>query len=176
MSTPPETTPPAPDTEPATEAKPEETTEKPASPPADDEGSDDELPAWAKKKVSSANAEAAKYRTQLRDVEKKLEGAKTQEEFDAAVAELKESNARLERELLTEKVARAHKLPDDLAALMRGSTEAELTECAKTLAKYAPGTEPAPESLSGGVKPDEDGGDGDFNALAEITKYKTGRY
>jgi len=44
---------------------------------------DDELPEWARTKLTKANSEAANYRTRLRETEAKLLEAKTPEEFAA---------------------------------------------------------------------------------------------
>ena len=129
---------------------------------ADEEGGKDErendLPDWAREKLTRANSQAANYRTQLRDaearyrdLEARFEGAKTLDEFNAAVKELteaKEQNAALVRE----NVAKAHGLPDDLAELLKGETREDLEAHAKKLAKYAPVERIEPE-LSGGLDP-----------------------
>ena len=129
---------------------------------ADEEGGKDErendLPDWAREKLTRANSQAANYRTQLRDaearyrdLEARFEGAKTLDEFNAAVKELteaKEQNAALVRE----NVAKAHGLPDDLAELLKGETREDLEAHAKKLAKYVPVERIEPE-LSGGLDP-----------------------
>jgi len=117
----------------------------------------DELPDWARKQITKANTEAATYRTRLRDAEQKLGDAKTVDEFQAAVAEVRADNERLERELLRERVARRFELPDDLAARLQGKDEAELAADAKALQKYATPTPAAPASLAGGLDPTDDG-------------------
>ena len=121
--------------------------------PADER--DDELPEWVRKRLSKANAEAANYRTRLREAETRLEGAKTTKEFEAALAEFKARNAELEQEILRAQVARRFHLPDELAARLRGQTAEELEADAQTLRQYA--TTPQPERLSGGLDPSDDG-------------------
>ena len=119
-----------------------------------DEGKkpEDELPEWAREKMTKANNEAASYRTKLRDLEKRFEGAKTADEFEAAVNALKEENATLAREALVAKVARKFSLPDDLAELLKGDNEEALEAHATSLQKYVSSDED-PENLSGGLTP-----------------------
>lgn len=183
MSTPAvEATPPV---EPATEAPPAEQTapegteqeqvpegEKPAEEPAADESKDGELPEWARNELSRVRGEAASYRTKLRDAESKLENAKTPEEFEAAVTELKNTNADLERSLTVTKVAAEHKLPPELAELLKGNTPEELAAHAKALAKFAPAEE-VPEHLSGGLDPSDS--DQSFDPVAAAKKARTQR-
>jgi hypothetical protein len=150
------TTPPAPTTD-ATGQVP------PATPPA--EGKLEELPEWARKAIEKANGEAAKYRTDLRAVQEKLANAKTPEDIQAATKELADKNAKLERDLLVAKVAKGDPaknipaLPDELAALLQGNTEAELRTHAESLRKFAAPAEIPPTQLNGGLdprnKPDE---------------------
>lgn len=145
----------------------------PATPPTDD------LPPWVRKAITDANNEAAKYRTELRNMETKFAGAKTQAEFEAATAALTTTNAQLERSLLVAKVAKGDPsqnippLPDVLADLLQGNTEAELREHANKLRALIPGatttaptTPPAtpPANLAGGLTPGGEGGDDGFDA------------
>jgi len=143
-----------------TEEKVDTTTETPGAESTTDsepQGEDlESLPEWARKRLTKANTEAARYRTSLRETEAKLAGAKTPEELDAAVAQVKDANAKLEQELLVERTARKFGLPDDLAARLRGTTEEELAADAKLLQKYAAPEMQSPESLSGGLDPNED--------------------
>lgn len=162
-----------------TESTPDE--EKPVSdkPDASEEGSDkpadkgeekapegiDSLPEWARKELSNVRAEAANYRTKLREAEAKLSAAKTPEEVEAAISELKDQNAKLERSILVNKVAGKHRLPAELAELLKGEDEAALEAHAKALAKFA--TPAPPTSLSGGLDPsDDDDGEIDPRKLA----------
>jgi hypothetical protein len=112
---------------------------------------DDELPEWARRKLTSANAEAANYRVRLREAEGRLDGAKTAQEYEQAVTEIKARNAELEQQLSRERVARKYHLPDDLAARLRGATAQELEADAKSLQKYT--VTPEPVVLSGGLNP-----------------------
>ncbi|WJN62552.1 head scaffold protein [Streptomyces phage phiScoe1] len=146
----------------------EETVETPPegeTPKGDDTGSTEEKPAEEsvpadvlRKKLTDANAEAANYRTKLRETEAKLSAAKTVEEFEAATSELRGQIETLERQILLNNVAAKYELPTALAKRLTGTTEAELEADAKELQKLiAPA---APESLGGGLDPD-DGNDFD---------------
>lgn len=115
----------------------------------------DALPEWARKRLTKANAEAGKYRTRLREVEAKLSEATSPEQVETALGELREANARLERDLLVERVARTAQLPQELAELLQGSTEQELVAHAAKLAKFVtPTTQPVGE-LRGGLDPSD---------------------
>ncbi len=54
---------------------------------------EDDLPDWARKELAKVRNEAAGYRTRLRDAETKLSGAKSPEEFEAALTDVKAKNA-----------------------------------------------------------------------------------
>ncbi|MCG8926645.1 hypothetical protein [Lentzea sp. CC55] len=134
-----------------------------------DEGHEGDLPAWARKKLEKANAQAASYRTQLREAQTSLENAKTPEEVAAATAALTEKVQELEHQLVREQVARKYELPDELAALLTGKTADELEAVAKTLQKYAPAGDPL--VLGGGLTPDDgDDGEMDPRKLARRTR------
>ncbi|MCX5237230.1 hypothetical protein OG824_18690 [Streptomyces prunicolor] len=130
---------------------------------------EDELPDWARKELAKVRNEAAGYRTRLRDAETKLSDAKSPEEFEAALAEVKTKNAELERSVLVTTVARKFDLPKELAGRLRGATPEELEADAKALqVLLAPA---APPSLGGGLDPsDEDDGDMDPRKLARRTR------
>lgn len=137
------------------EEKPEEPSETPEEKP--EVKPSDELPEWAQKELTSVRAEAANYRTKLREAEQALSGAKTPEEVAAAIAELTEQNAKLERSLLVRDVAAEFKLPAELAEVLKGDDIDALKEHAKKLAKFAPADEVhVPESLGGGLTPNDD--------------------
>lgn len=123
--------------------------------------------------LTKVRSEAANYRTKLRDAETKLADAKTPEEFEAAVAEFKVSNAALERTLLVTKVANKYELPEALAARLQGDDEAALEADAKSLAALVI-TKTAPESLSGGLTPGES--DDEFDPVAAAHEAKKRRY
>ncbi|MGM9381108.1 hypothetical protein [Streptomyces antibioticus] len=137
VETPPEGTGPKGETE-STEEKPAEETVPPEV---------------LRKKLTDANAEAANYRTKLRETEAKLSKAKTVEEFEAATAELRGQVEALERQILLNNVAAKYELPAPLAKRLTGTTEAELEADAKELQKLI--VPEAPESLSGGLSPDD---------------------
>lgn len=135
---------------------------------------EDELPEWAKKELTKVRGEAANYRVKLREAQEALANAKTPEEFEAATAELTSQVATLERSLLIGSVATTFKLPPELAAVLKGDTEDELTAHAKELAKFVPVEEDEDVDLSGGLTPDER--DDDPDDPAELArKYGRGR-
>jgi exonuclease VII small subunit len=147
----------------------EETVETPPegeTPKGDETPSTEEAPAEEsvpsevlRKKLTDANAEAANYRTKLRETEAKLSSAKTVEEFEAATAELKGQIEALERSILLNNVAQKYELPEALAKRLTGTTPEELEADAKELQKLvAPA---APESLGGGLTPEDDSDDFD---------------
>ncbi|MFE7480014.1 hypothetical protein [Streptomyces sp. NPDC057552] len=142
---------------------------KPPSPDADAERSEDSLPEWARKELVKTRNEAAGYRTRLRDAEVKLSEAKSPEEFEAALSEVKLQNAALERSLLVTRVAGKFELPEILADALKGDTPEELEAHAKALrAIVAP---PHSPTLSGGLNPvDEGDGEMDPRKLARRTR------
>ncbi|MGW1836962.1 hypothetical protein [Streptomyces sp. NPDC002067] len=133
------------------------------------EAPEDALPEWARKELTKVRGEAASYRTRLRDAEERLSEAKSPEEFEAALAEVKTKNAELERTVLVGSVARRFELPDEFASRLRGDTAEELEADAKTLRSLlAPA---APAALAGGLNPsDEDDGEMDPRALARRSR------
>ncbi|WP_369186489.1 hypothetical protein [Streptomyces sp. R08] len=122
---------------------------------------EDELPDWARKELAKVRGEAAGYRTRLRDAETRLDGAKSAEEFEAALTEVKQQNAELERSLVVASVARRFDLPEELAGRLRGTTPEELEADAKSLQSLlAP---KAPSALGGGLDPSEGDDDGEMD-------------
>jgi hypothetical protein len=115
---------------------------------------EDELPDWARKVLAKVRNEAAGYRTRLRDAETKLSEAKSPEEFETALAEMKARNAELEHTLVVASVARKYDLPEALAGRLRGSTTEELEADAKALQALV--SPKVPEGLGGGLDPSED--------------------
>lgn len=104
----------------------------------------------ARAEVKAARDEAKNLRKRLREVEPlaakakeaeeagKSEAQKWQDRYEALLAE----KAELETEAIRERVARKAGLPDELAELLRGGTEAEMSEHAKRLSAYlTPSTE-----------------------------------
>lgn len=136
-------------------------TEKPAA--------EVKTPEWYEKELSKTRDEAAKYRTRLREAETKFTGAKTPEEHAAAVKELADANAKLERDLMVARVGKG--LPDELAALLKGDTEEELKAHAEALRKFVPSDKGAektpPVKLAGGLAAKDKADDLDPKKLAE---------
>lgn len=139
----------------------------PVTPPADGtktdpwEGIPDQF-AWAKSAVESANREAAARRVALREAEEKLSKAKTPEEFEAAVNEIKTSEQKLTTELERERAARKHKLDDDVLEFLTGTTAEQIEAQAAKLAGLKPGATPPPVIITqtppaGGVTPGDSG-------------------
>ncbi len=155
-------------TEPVTDTPP---TDSPDTPEVKEGKSEELAPEVLRKKLTDANAEAASYRTKLREAEAKLSAAKTPEEFDAAVTDLKTVNATLERKLLVTSVAAEFSLPPELAEALKGDDLEALKKHAKTLSKFV--TSQDPESLGGGLTP---GDDGAFDPVAEARKARARRY
>ncbi|WP_405665419.1 hypothetical protein [Streptomyces sp. NBC_00055] len=121
-----------------------------------------------RKKLTDANAEAANYRTKLRETEAKLSSAKTVEEFESATADLKGQIEALERTILLNNVATKYELPAALAKRLTGATPEELEADAKELQKLiAPA---APESLTGGLDPEDDTDDFDPVKAAQAAR------
>src|SRR5690606_39507069 len=87
------------------------------------------------RRVLFRSQEAARYRTSLRDAEKKLSEAKTQEDIDAAVAEVRQAQADIERDLHVERALRAHGLTDEDREFFDGLYDVEaITARAEKLA------------------------------------------
>lgn len=59
----------------------------------------DDLPEWAQRELKGARDEAARYRTQLREVQESVKGLKTVEEFEAAMSAADEKTRQVEAEL-----------------------------------------------------------------------------
>lgn len=168
---------------PSTEETPtEETVETPPEgdqPEGDETESTEEKPSEEsvpadvlRKKLTDANAEAANYRTKLRETEAKLSSAKTVEEFEAATAELRGQVDALERSLLLNTVAAKYELPAALAKRLTGATPEELEADAKELQKLVAPSQP--ESLSGGLDPEEDADD--FDPVKAAQEARRARY
>ncbi|WAB08713.1 scaffolding protein [Streptomyces phage Andris] len=161
VETPPEGETPQGDETPSTEVKPDE---KPA---------DESVPPEVlRKKLTDANAEAANYRTKLRETEAKLSKAKTVEEFEAATSELRGQIEALERQILLNDVAAKYELPPALAKRLTGSTPEELDADAKELQKLVAPSQP--ESLSGGLDPEDD--EEDFDPVKAVAAFRRNRY
>lgn len=156
-----------------TTEEPTEATEEQASEESQEESLPDDTPEWVQKELRKTREEAAKYRTRLREAEEKLAGAKTAEEFEAALTEMRTKNAELENSLLRADVARRFGLPDDLAARLQGADKAALEADAKSLQRYVT-TNHEPD-LSGGLDP-SDGGEADFDPVVLARQARARRY
>jgi hypothetical protein len=78
--------------------------------------------------------ERAQAKEQERVAEEQGKFKEVAEQRAARIAELEAENARVARQSLITKVAARHKLPDEIAELLKGDTEAELEAHAKKLA------------------------------------------
>lgn len=111
--------------------------------------SDADIPAL-RHSLTKANAEAAKYRVELRTAQEALAAARTVEEFEKATGDLNATIARLEREVVVEK----HRLPEALAKRLQGTTreelEADAIELAKLIVRHP---EVDPDEVDGGLNP-----------------------
>jgi hypothetical protein len=141
---------------------------------SEEETPDEEVPAEVlRANLTKANQEAAKYRTRLREVEKALAERKTPEEVEELVNSLKSERETAERSLLIENVALKHKLPAELAELLKGDTREALEEHAKVLAKFAPKSDDVPPGdLDGGLNPGSDEGDDGLDPRERYRKIK----
>lgn len=147
-------------------------TEDPANPT--DTGDSDLSAEDALKALKKARKEAANYRTRLRESQERLEGAKTPEEFQAAIDELAGQNKKDTVQLIRENVQLRFGLPDDLASTLQGETREELEAQAKVISKYlAPSSTEDPE-LGGGLDPTTQGGHEDI--VATVKRNRNSRY
>lgn len=136
------------------------------------------LPQWAQDIISNVRAEAANWRTQLREAQDALGKAKTPEDVQKATEEMARKNKDLERDLLVERIANKHKLPDDLKSRLKGDDEKSLEEDAKSLAKFAPKADDVkvdPDTLSGGLDPN-DSSEAPFDPVATAKAARATRY
>lgn len=163
---------------PVNEETPTDTEETPIEEAPENEGTNNEespedIPADVlRANLTKANQEAARYRTRLREVEKALEGRKTDEDVEALLSGLKETHASEARNLLIENVALKHNLPAELAELLKGETRDELEKHAAVLAKYAPSDEGNPGDLNGGLNPGNDSNDDGLSPLERVRQIK----
>lgn len=132
-------------------------------------------PEVLREKLTKANSEAANYRTKVRELEKRLEGAKSEEDIAAIREEMKTERETSERALVVENVALKFELPEELQAVLQGKTREELEAHAKVLQKFVPSPkEVEPDDVSGGLDPSDK--DGAFDAVAESRKARARRY
>lgn len=144
----------------------------------------DDLPEWARKSLTDANAEAARYRTSLRaqeaaaaKLQEDLAKAKTPEEFEAAVNDLKATISKLELEVLRKDAAREYGIPEALEARLMGTTADEIKADAKALSELiGAGASATPSArLSGGRTPAPAGPSSTFDPLAAARAIEQGQ-
>lgn len=144
----------------------------------------EELPEWARKKLSEANAEAAKYRVKAQTVADEVRAElekKHQEEFKSVLDE--KSTVLAERDTAASKfdklvVALQAGIPGESAVefskLLQGSNEEEFKAHAESLKKmFNPGTKPKATDPSQGLNGTS--GMDPADALAELFKSHTKR-
>lgn len=119
---------------------------------AENEGSD-ELPDSVKEVLKKKNDENKSLRTRLRDLEAKMEGLKTPEEFEAFRAEFAAESAAEARTLLVENIALQTGLPEALRGRLVGETREELEADAKALLESLGSLSSDEDSLEGGLSP-----------------------
>lgn len=110
----------------------------------------DDLPdeyKWAATEITELRTQSARYRTERNEeralsaeLKASLEGAVSAEDHAAAISEWDGKVKTMTRERIIEK----HKLPEDLAELLKGDDEASLAEHAAKLAKYVPAEQATP--------------------------------
>lgn len=91
----------------------------------------DDLPPHWRKELDRARSDAAKYRTQLREAQDKLQNSKSLEEYESAVNDLTKKLAESERDGI---IAR-YGISDDLARLVVGETVEEWEASAKLISE-----------------------------------------
>ena len=105
----------------------------------------------AKAEIERLRREAGSYRTQKKELEQQLQGAKSQEDIDAAISEWQTKTAKLERENLV--LQHGATLPEALRKYVQGDTEAEIkASVAELAATVAPAKTP-PSRVGGGLNP-----------------------
>lgn len=135
--------------------------EQPAGEQPEDESGEEELstdiPAEVlRKKLTEANAEAAKYRSKLREVEALLSERKSPEEVEALVGELRTERETAERQLMVEVVALQHNVPQEMretlgALASTGMSREDLEKHAKAFGQAV--TKEVPNEPQGGLNP-----------------------
>jgi hypothetical protein len=104
----------------------------------------DELDRMIRRRLAKAKTDAETAARAAWDQEQQTKEAKDKDDVRKLLKLAEDKAAKLEEDLqrerqgnLRSRIASKHKLPDDLAELLTGETEEELTEHAKRLAKYA---------------------------------------
>lgn len=130
----------------------------------------DDLPEWAQRELRGARDEAARYRTQLREVQESVKGLKSVEEFEAAMAAADEKTRQVEAEL--DRVRVRQQVRDEFSALpakafefVKDGTVEEMRAACEGLASLVGATGGAAglPRKGGGLAPAEEA-EGDFDA------------
>lgn len=105
--------------------------------------------------AAARRKEVQRERQAKEDLQAQLSTAKSEDDFQAAVADYTRKLEQAQTETLRERVARRFSLPDALADRLRGATEEELTSDAEALqGLIAPAAPSAPKNPpSGGLVP-----------------------
>lgn len=130
----------------------------------------DDLPEWAQRELRGARDEAARYRTQLREVQESVKGLKTVEEFEAAMSAADEKTRQVEAEL--DRVRVRQQVRDEFPALpakafefVKDGTVEEMRAACEELASLvgAAGGAAGLPRKGGGLAPAEEA-EGEFDA------------
>lgn len=130
----------------------------------------DDLPEWAQRELKGARDEAARYRTQLREVQESVKDLKTVDEFEAAMAAADEKTRQVEAEL--DRVRVRQQVRDEFPALpakafefVKDGTVEEMRAACEELASLvgAAGGAAGLPRKGGGLTPAEET-EGEFDA------------
>ena len=130
----------------------------------------DDLPEWAQCELKGARDEAARYRTQLREVQESVKGLKTVEEFEAAMSAADEKTRQVEAELGRVRVRQQVRdefpaLPAKAFEFVKDGTVEEMRAACEELASLvgASGGAAGLPRKGGGLAPAEEA-EGEFDA------------
>nr|DAS02809.1 MAG TPA: hypothetical protein [Caudoviricetes sp.] len=130
----------------------------------------DDLPEWAQRELKGARDEAARYRTQLREVQESVKGLKTVEEFEAAMSAADEKTRQVEAELERVRVRQQVRdefpnLPGKAFEFVKDGTVEEMRAACEELASLvgAAGGAAGLPRKGGGLAPAEET-EGEFDA------------
>lgn len=130
----------------------------------------DDLPEWAQRELKGARDEAARYRTQLREVQESVKGLKTVEEFEAALSAADEKTRQVEAELDRVRVRQQVRdefpnLPGKAFEFVKDGTVEEMRAACEELASLVGATGGAAglPRKGGGLAPAEET-EGEFDA------------
>lgn len=134
----------------------------PATPPV--KQATDDLPTWVREKLSAANNEAAKYRTERNEYREQATAALNQvTEVTNAKTAAEERAAAAEKELLKYRVALEAGVPGGLIPRLQGSTEEEIRADAAALLEQIGSSIPVKQSAT---DPSQGKGDGKSAGLS----------